>query len=358
MDEKKRCSRCIMPSICPTIEFNNKGVCNFCERWDKSWKDSSDIDNQEKLKEIVEKARNPKAEYDCLSGFSGGKDSSYAIYLCKKYGLRQIVVTFDNGFLSDEALHNIKALIRKFSIAHVTIGPGWDELKKMYRHCLIHTGEFCSVCNVGIRASLYRVAKLYNIKSIIAGTSPRTEAIVPKEYFCTSNDYFKNVFKNTLPENKIRDYMYLGQIKRGLWHLSGKCRWIQLPRYVPWKEQEILKTLVAEAGWKGELWQQHTDCIMSDAKEYLNLKRFGFTEKTSKLSSLIRDGQITREKAIEDLQKEETSLLERQKEIENKIMSIFELTNDDMKNVVQKNHLSYLPKTDDFYNTVKGLLYK
>jgi tRNA(Ile)-lysidine synthase TilS/MesJ len=352
-----RCQKCVLPSACPTLSIDPQGVCSFCRRWDNLWANMT-FENQEVLNRVIEKVRDPNNVYDCLSGLSGGKDSSYAIYLCKQYGLRQMAVTFDNGFLSEEGLHNIKAIVSHFSIGHVLVNPGWENLRKLYRHSLLHTGEFCSVCNVGIRAALYRVARLFKIRSIIAGTSPRTEADTPQEFFCCSNDYFINVFKGHLSRKEINQFMYLGQYKRGLWHLTGRLRWIQLPRYVPWKEDQILSILSSKTGWKGTLWQQHTDCTMSEVKEYLNLKRNGFIEKASKLSSLIRDGQITREKALVDVEKEEAHLRDREKQIQEKMAAVFELTKEEVQQVIRLRHHAYLPKTGNLYNALKKRLYK
>lgn len=359
MTEKtKTCSRCVMPSVCPAITFDEKGVCNYCTTWEKLWSHSSEYENETVLKTVIDKARNPSARYDCISGLSGGKDSSYAIYLCNKYGLRQLAVTFDNGFLSEEGRQNMTAIVNHFDIGHVLFNPGWKYLQKLYRHSLMTTGEFCSVCNVGIRATLYSASRFYKVRTIMAGSSPRTEADIPEKFFACSTDYFSNVFKNVLSTKQARDYMYLGQIKRGIWHLSGTLRWVQLPRYVPWKEDQILATLTKETSWKGTLWEQHTDCVMSEPKEYLQFKRFGFLEKAAKLSSLIRDGQISRQQAIDALEKEQTHLLENENEIRDKISSVFELTREEVNQAVSKKHWDYLPRTNTIYNTLKSLLYK
>ncbi|HML73234.1 MAG TPA: N-acetyl sugar amidotransferase [Anaerohalosphaeraceae bacterium] len=357
-ENQKKCSRCVMPSICPTIAFDEKGVCNYCTKWDKLWGNSADYGNEAVLRAVMEKVRNKSGQYDCLSGLSGGKDSSYAIYLCNKYGLRQLAVTFDNGFLSDEGRHNIQSIVSHFSVGHVMINPGWNYLKKLYRHSLLTTGEFCSVCNVGIRATLYRTARLFKIRTIVAGTSPRTEADIPEKFFTTSNDYFTNVFKDVLTAQQARNYMYIGQIKRGVWHLSGILRWLQLPRYVQWKEDQILSILSKETGWKGTLWQQHTDCVMSEAKEYLQFKRFGFLEKAAKLSALIRDGQLTQQQAADALEQDQNFLIEKEDEIRDKIASTFELSRQEMDQAVTKKHWDYLPRTNGIYNTLKSLLYK
>jgi hypothetical protein len=106
-----RCTRCIMPSKWPSITFNKEGVCNYCQDWDKLWAGSKEYENPQTLQNVLEKMRNHHGQYDCISGLSGGKDSSYAIYLCKKFGLRQLTVTFDNGFLSREALAKYRACL-------------------------------------------------------------------------------------------------------------------------------------------------------------------------------------------------------------------------------------------------------
>ena len=36
--------------------------------------------------------------YDCVVGISGGRDSTYTLYLLKKMGLRPLAVYFNDGF--------------------------------------------------------------------------------------------------------------------------------------------------------------------------------------------------------------------------------------------------------------------
>ena len=56
-------------------------------------------------------------KYDCLVGFSGGKDSSYVIYrLRSHYNARVLAFTWDNGFLTDYARDNINRLVKEFDL--------------------------------------------------------------------------------------------------------------------------------------------------------------------------------------------------------------------------------------------------
>ena len=79
-----RCVRCLMPSTYPDITFNEDGVCNHC----LSHKKPVPLGESLFLQRIHSKRG---AQYDCVLGISGGKDSCYVAYLAKKkFGLRGI----------------------------------------------------------------------------------------------------------------------------------------------------------------------------------------------------------------------------------------------------------------------------
>ena len=54
-----------------------------------------------------------KSDYDCALAYSGGKDSSYTLYVLREiFNLRVLALVFDNGFLSDQAKKNINRFLR------------------------------------------------------------------------------------------------------------------------------------------------------------------------------------------------------------------------------------------------------
>lgn len=105
-----RCKRCLLPDSLLGISIDEQGVCNHCRDYERNfagWDSIKDRKAQE-FQQLLEKAKSLKRPYDCLVPLSGGKDSTYALYLATKvYKLRTLAVTLDNGYLSDLAKVNI-----------------------------------------------------------------------------------------------------------------------------------------------------------------------------------------------------------------------------------------------------------
>ena len=99
------CKKGIWDESVPGINFDDKGVSNYCKIQEKLMSDfPCGRQGLEDWKEIVTrvKKRGKGKDYDCIIGVSGGVDSSYLMYICKEeYGLRPLAVNFDNGWSSD-----------------------------------------------------------------------------------------------------------------------------------------------------------------------------------------------------------------------------------------------------------------
>ncbi len=263
--------------------------------------------------------------------------------------------TFDNGFLTQTALDNIENAVKALSIGHVYVRYDVGFLNALYRQCLLSAGEFCSACNIGIKSTLYRTARSYNIDLVVSGQSTRTEANSPKEYFTASSGYFRNVTKDFFSKQEIGSYTYVSQFKRICWHLRRSPFYLQLPSYMRWDEKEFIEEMAEELNWEGSFGEQHTDCRMSDAKEYIKLKKFKVTELTAKLSSLIRDKQLSREKALELLEQQALYLQENEQTIREQIQNEFHLSAEELDKAIHASHLPYLSKMDAFLSEAKKL---
>ncbi len=357
-NEMQRCRTCILPASYPGVTFDASGECNYCLRWREKWGALDFTQQEQRLEAILSKHRGKTTPYDCLIGLSGGKDSCYAALILKRRGMNPLACTFDNGFLTDRARHNIASTVDALSLGHVVLGNSRDYLQTLYQAAVVHAGEFCSVCNVGIRSTLYRLARSYGIGLIVSGQSNRTEASSPREFFTCAAGYFRNLLRASFPHHDFDRFEYTSRARRIVGQLTGTPFFLQLPTYLPWKEEVFLKELTSELGWQGSFGEQHTDCLMSDAKEYLKLKHFGVTELTAKLSSLIRDGQITRDEAMAKMQEHVLYLQKNEDAIARLLKEELGLSELEFQRALEASHLPYLAKSDSTLGKLRGLYEK
>ena len=93
---------------------------------------------------------------------------------------------------------------------------------------------------------------------------------------------------------------------------------------------------------------------MSDAKEYLKLKKFGVTEYTAKLSSLVRDGPITREDALVRMRQHADKLLANEAAIRGQITSALDMSEAELDTAIAAIHLPYISRTDTRISNLKN----
>ena len=104
-----RCKNCILPNKYPYINFDENGICNYCNSYRPNKYMGIDA-----LNELVDKIKSEKRKYDCLVGLSGGRDSSYLAYkLVKELNMNVLAYSYNNGSMTESARENVKKNIRK-----------------------------------------------------------------------------------------------------------------------------------------------------------------------------------------------------------------------------------------------------
>ena len=111
------CSRCIIDGTVPGVRFDEWEICNFCRVHDTLEKQFPlGGAGQKKLNRIIEdvKRQGKNKKYDCIVGISGGRDSTFHLYLMKKvFGLRPLAVHFNDGFGNPVAGENMARATEK-----------------------------------------------------------------------------------------------------------------------------------------------------------------------------------------------------------------------------------------------------
>ena len=115
------CSRCVMDTSDPNINFDNNGVCDHCHNFDAyvlPYWDTGEGGKQ-KLVNIIDNIKNAGAnnDYDCIMGMSGGADSSYMLHkVVTEFKLRPLVFHVDAGWNSQIAVNNIQRVVNKLNL--------------------------------------------------------------------------------------------------------------------------------------------------------------------------------------------------------------------------------------------------
>ncbi len=342
----ERCARCILPAAYPDIRFDEKGICHKCHEYGNTY-GSRDLNKLGKeLEEIFAWAKAQNKRYDCVVPFSGGKDSSYTLYLCRrKFGLKVLAVNFNNGLRTPEALLNMENIIRKTDCAYVCYGPGRETMRKLYREFLLKTGQFCFPCDMGIWATVHRVAELYDVPLIVSGFSSQIESR-GKKIYSFSNKLFQAVATGVIRKKEMADFLEqtaLQKIIRRLKHgrFTRYRRQISLPDYIVWNDKQIKDTIYNELGWEKRVdgSSDHIDCLFAPVKNYLVVQKWGFGEKTTKYAAMVRAGQINRDEAINRAYQEEHQDLAQAVNI---FLSTLDLNENDIAQAKNKSHLKYI----------------
>src|SRR5690606_29461099 len=109
-NEIVECPRCLFTSDIATI---GERQCNYCDLHDKLEAQSNPAD----FYKVLEKIRKHKGQYNCLVGISGGLDSSTLLYAAvKHWGLKPLVIHFDNGYNNAQATANMNNLVSKLNV--------------------------------------------------------------------------------------------------------------------------------------------------------------------------------------------------------------------------------------------------
>lgn len=341
------CKRCIMDSINdPDILINDHGVCNHCITFDFEFnKLPKGINREKELDSIIKKIKlkGIGKNYDCLLGVSGGVDSSYLAYLCSIYGLRPLIIHFDNGWNSELSVLNIQNLLDKLGFDFETLVINWDEFKDLqlsYFKAGVVDLEFPT--DHAILASMFKIAKKHNIKFVLSGHNVVTEGTyLPKSWVHSKLDYLnlKDIHKQ-YGSIKLKTYPYLSFIKRLYNFYNSQFEYIQLLNLVDYNKFEVKKKLVSELSWK-DYGGKHFESIFTRFYQgYILPNKFNIDKRVFHYSCLVQSEQITREHAIKLLQEPiyDKNLLESDKKYVLKKLNFNEATFEDYMRAPIRKH--------------------
>jgi glutamine---fructose-6-phosphate transaminase (isomerizing) len=318
----RRCRRCILPETMPFICFDSAGVCNYCA----NYKPRNNPKPPAVLDGLMSRYRSV-GDGRCIMPFSGGRDSSFALHLItKEFGMRPITMTYDWGMVTDLARRNISRMCGELGVENILIA---DDITKKRRNIRLNLQAWLKKPDLGMINILMAGDKHFfrHIETIKreTGVSLNLWGMNPLEV-----THFKAGFLGFPPDFATKQVFYTGlsgqlryqalrakamignpsYINRSLWDtLSGeyfrsvkkKTGFYNLFDFWRWDESEIDRS-IESYGWEKAIDTNSTWRIGDGTAAFYNYVYYtmaGFTEHDTFRSNQIREGQMTRERALD-----------------------------------------------------------
>jgi N-acetyl sugar amidotransferase len=344
------CAASVMDNIAdPDITFDEKGISNYYYEYQRKSKQRlfNTKEHEGKLNELISKikASGKNNDYDCLIGISGGVDSTYVAYKVKEMGLRPLAIHFDNGWNSELAVKNIESTLKKLDIDLFTYVIDWEEFKSLqlaFLKASTPDGEIPT--DHAIFALLFKIANQHNIKYILNGNNFATESVLPPTWAYGHIDWFyiKQINKKfgtrplpNYPRLTFSTYFYYTFVKR--------IKIISLLNYLPYNKVEAMEILKTKLDWKYYGGKHYESVYTRFYQGFILPVKFNIDKRKAHLSSLIFSGQLSRQEALEELQKPiyPPGLLEEDKLFVFKKFNINESDFDEILSLPNKTYRDY-----------------
>ncbi len=301
----KICTKGIWDESIPGINFDEEGISNFCRLQEKMMSDyprgeKGKMDWEKLVKGIQEAGKGKK--YGCIVGVSGGVDSSYLLYIAKKYDLKPLAVNLDNGFNSEIAVQNIYKLTSMLNIDLETYVIDYEEIKDLLKSFMKASMPWIDTpTDLAIKATMYKIANQEGIKYILRGNDFRSEGKQPKEWTYSDarqlqfihNKFGSSIRLKTYPLLTLPKMFYSGVIKG--------IRDVRPYYYLSYQKQEAKKMLMERYDWRDYGGHHHENLFTKFAIAYWLPRKFGIDKRKINLSAQVLSGAISRPEALRQL---------------------------------------------------------
>ena len=314
------CRRCVMPDTKPDLKIDEEGVCSACRYFENrkvvDWKK-----RREELSVVLEKYRSKNgSRWDCIIPVSGGKDSTAQVIRLLKLGMNPLCVTATTCDLSDIGRRNIENT-KRLGVDYIEVTTNPVIRHKINRIGLTQVGDVSWPEHVTIFTIPVQMAVAQNVPLLIWGENPQNE------YGGPAADSENNVLTRRWLEEfggllglRVTDLIGLSGIEKH--HLIPYTyptdadlkrvgvTGIFLGYYFPWDGYN--NALLSQAhGF--ESYPSHTeesfvcyenlDNHQAAIHDYFKYLKYAFGRGTDHACLHIRRGRLTREDAIDIIQK-------------------------------------------------------
>jgi len=295
-----------MNTSAKNIYFDQYGQCNYCKSFISKIKNKK----KENIDSLIKLIRNNKnknnSKYDCIVGLSGGVDSSYTLVKVVESGLRPLAVHMDNGWNSELAQNNIENIVKILNVDLYTNVLNWNEYKDMMNS--FFDSDVIDIEMLMDNAMLsvnYQMAKKEKLKFILSGSNTSTEGMSMPEnmnWIKFDKKNIKAIIKK-FGNNKIRTYPVIGILDLVKYISVDKIKWVNFLDYFSYDKDEATQYLIKNFNFKPYEYKHYESIFTRFYQGYILPEKFKVDKRILHLSTLIVTKQLSRNKALEILNK-------------------------------------------------------
>lgn len=309
------CKKCVTPDTRPGIQIGPDGICSACaghgekERlidWDK---------RKAVFEAIVSEVKRREKGYDCIVPVSGGKDSTFQVIKCLDYDLRVLAVTWKTPARTQIGQQNLDNLVQ-LRVDHIDYTINHDVERHFMYKALVRKGDTAIPMHMALYSIPLRLAVAYDIPLVVWGESPHLEyGGTEEERNIDTLDpgWFKKhgILQGTSVEDWIDEELTRKDLEA--YRLpdeqefkARRIRSVFLGYYFKWDPEENLRIsqsrgfrVRAEGPKTGYYNYADIDCDFISVHHYFKWLKFGFTRLFDNLSVEIRNGRMSRDRAVQ-----------------------------------------------------------
>jgi N-acetyl sugar amidotransferase len=311
------CESCVLPDTRPGIEIYADGVCSACRTHHERRTETDWPARRRQFDGIVQRVQGLGATYDCVIPVSGGKDSTWQLVTCIDHGLRPLAVTWRTPARTELGARNLENLI-SIGVDHIDFQVNPKVEAVFLLRALERYGTTAIPMHLAIFSLPMTVAVRFDIPLVVWGENSAAEYVGVGE----------DRHGLRLDSEWIRKYGAVHGTTAADWE-SDELSHGDLTPYRPPSDEELGRAGV-EAIFLGQFfgWDPAKTAAVAEAHgfrgreagpktgyydyadidddfisihHHLKWHKFGFTRTFDNLSLEIRNGRMTRERAIEVL---------------------------------------------------------
>jgi N-acetyl sugar amidotransferase len=301
------CTRCVMDTSDPWIEFDAEGRCNHCTEFfsvrARLINKSADTAPLAALFDRVKHAGRGR-KYDCVIGMSGGVDSSYVALLAAQHGLRVLAVHLDNGWNSPVAVENINRLVRQLGSDYASYVLPWNDFRKVQVAFLkASVPEAETPTDVAIQRAVFSEAARHGISYILSGGNLASEGILPASWHYNARDtrYSYSILDAANCPRAHFASLKFGWPEEIYYRGVRRIRTLYPLNAIVYDKAQARQRLEAEYDWKYYGSKHGESKYTRYIQNYYLPTKHGIDYRRATVSSEICLGAATRDAAIETL---------------------------------------------------------